>query len=77
MYLIPEKGGGWVVKRRGRDGGDWDGGGVGVAAGRAPVPACPSPRLVLGPARNMRSKGRGPDSLPQALQHRGEEEAGE
>ena len=51
--------------------------GVGVAAGRAPVPACPSPRLVLGPARNMRSKGRGPDSLPQPLQHRGEEEAGE
>ena len=50
--------------------------GVGVGGGRALVPACPSPRLVAGLARNMRSKGRGPDSLPQPLQRRGEEEAG-
>ena len=44
--------------------------GVGVGGGRALVPACPSPRLVAGLARNMRSKGRGPDSLPPHLQHR-------
>ena len=51
--------------------------GVGVGGGRALVPACPSPRLVAGLARNMRSKGRGPDSLPPHLQHREWESASE
>ena len=77
LHLIPEEAGGRDEARRGCDGGDGSLCGVGVGGGRALVPACPSPRLVLGPARNMRSKGRGPDSLPQPLQHRGEEEAGE
>jgi hypothetical protein len=55
------------ARRGGAGGGGRRDGGCDLG-GRAPVSACSPPRLVLGPARGLRSARRGPDSLARTLQ---------